>query len=151
DRVRTGHENDRNGSGCGFGCQRGGWGGRKDYAYRVSHQLGGQCRQSIEATTRRAIFDCDVAAFDIAGVLETLPDLSDPLIIQIDAGQQANQRHGLLRARRERPSRRAAKQRDELAARHSITSSARASRVGGMVSPIALAVLRLITSSNLID
>jgi hypothetical protein len=34
---------------------------------------------------------------------------------------------------------------------YSITSSARASRVGGMVSPIALAVLRLITSSNLID
>src|SRR5262245_15127812 len=33
---------------------------------------------------------------------------------------------------------------------HSITSSARASKVGGTVRPSVLAVLRLITSSNLI-
>ena len=43
-------------------------------------------------------------------------------------------RVGLLRARRERPRRRrAAEQRDELAPFHSITSSARASSVGGTV------------------
>src|SRR6266567_7077531 len=54
----------------------------------------------------------------------------------------------LLRPRRERPRcRRAAEQRDELAALHSITSSARASTLGRMSSPIDLAVLRLITSS----
>src|SRR5262249_3366848 len=58
----------------------------------------------------------------------------------------------LLRARRERPRRRAAEQRDELAAAgHSITSSAIASRPGGKLSPNALAVLRLITNSNLVD
>ena len=34
--------------------------------------------------------------------------------------------------------------------RHSITSSARASSVGGTVTPSALAVLRLITSSYLV-
>src|SRR5882762_5097224 len=34
---------------------------------------------------------------------------------------------------------------------HSITSSARASSVGGTSRPRALAVLRLITSSNLLD
>ena len=57
----------------------------------------------------------------------------------------------LLRARRERPrGRRAAEQRDELAPLHSITSSARASRVGGTSRPSALAVLRLITSSYLV-
>src|SRR5215470_19896657 len=58
----------------------------------------------------------------------------------------------LLRARRERPySRRAAEQRDELApAAHSITSSAMASSVGGTPRPKALAVLRLITNSNLV-
>ena len=51
----------------------------------------------------------------------------------------------LLRARRERPRRRrAAEQRDELAPLHSITSSARASSVGGTSRPSALAVLRLI-------
>src|SRR5947209_4308859 len=51
-------------------------------------------------------------------------------------------------------SRRAAEQRDELAASHfcahSITSSARASRVSGTVRPSAFAVLRLITSSYLV-
>src|SRR5262249_6554071 len=43
------------------------------------------------------------------------------------------QRHArrLLRARRKRPDRRAAEQSDELAPLHSITSSARASSVGG--------------------
>src|SRR5262249_28771793 len=40
-----------------------------------------------------------------------------------------------------------AHQRDELAAPHSITSSARASSVAGMSRPSAFAVLRLITSS----
>jgi hypothetical protein len=45
-----------------------------------------------------------------------------------------------LRARRERPRRCGAEQRDELAAPHSITSSARASNVGGTSSPSVLAV-----------
>src|SRR6266481_7752502 len=56
----------------------------------------------------------------------------------------------LLRARRERPRRHAAEQRYELAARHSMTSSARVSMVGAMSRPIAFAVLRLITSLNLV-
>src|SRR5947209_11547730 len=38
----------------------------------------------------------------------------------------------------------------EIASPHSMTSSARASSDGGTVSPSALAVLRLITSSNLV-
>src|SRR6266699_902635 len=58
---------------------------------------------------------------------------------------------GLLRSRRERPSRRrAADKRYELAALHSITSSARASSVGGTSRPSALAVLRLIVSTYLV-
>src|SRR5262249_16667342 len=44
----------------------------------------------------------------------------------------------------------AADKRDELAAPHSITSSARPSRVAGMVRPRAFAVFRLITSSILV-
>src|SRR5215813_13207194 len=56
----------------------------------------------------------------------------------------------LLRARRERPRRRTAKKSDELAPPHSITSSARASSAGEISRPSALAVLRLITSSNLV-
>src|SRR5262252_2171052 len=59
---------------------------------------------------------------------------------------------GRLRARRERQRRRrAAEQRDERAAlNHSMTSSARASKLSGTVRPSALAVLRLITSSYLV-
>src|SRR5262245_19437961 len=54
----------------------------------------------------------------------------------------------LLRACHERPRCRPTEQRDELAASdHSITSSARASSVGGTSRPSALAVLRLTTSS----
>src|SRR5262249_8665111 len=55
----------------------------------------------------------------------------------------------LLRARQERPRRRAAEERDELAPDHSITRSAMASRPGGNVRSSALAVERLITNSNL--
>src|ERR1041384_8554394 len=59
--------------------------------------------------------------------------------------QHANPLHrGLLRTRAERPRRRrAADQRDELAASHSITSSARPSSGSGTVSPRALAGLGL--------
>src|SRR5262249_55009674 len=56
-------------------------------------------------------------------------------------------RRVLLRACRERPRRRAAEKRDELAPFHSITSSARASTAAGISRPSAFAVLRLITSS----
>src|SRR5215468_6565778 len=38
----------------------------------------------------------------------------------------------------------------DIAVHHSITASARASNVGGTATPSALAVLRLITSSNLV-
>src|SRR5262249_45798057 len=56
----------------------------------------------------------------------------------------------LLRARRYRPRHGAAKQRDELAPLHSITSSARASTAGGMSRPSAFAVLRLMARSYLV-
>ena len=65
--------------------------------------------------------------------------------------QQPYYRHRLLCARRERPRcRRTAEERDELAPPHSITSSASVSRLSGMVSPSALAVLMLMTKSNLV-
>src|SRR5262249_28315335 len=58
----------------------------------------------------------------------------------------------LLRARRERPrGSRAAEQRDELAAPHSMTSSASANSRSGTSMPSAFAVLRLITHSNFVD
>src|SRR5262249_18239887 len=74
-------------------------------------------------------------------------------IVRSRGREHANAPHlgALLRARRGRPrSDRAAKQRYELAALHSITSSARASKLGGTSRPKALAVFRLTTNSNLV-
>src|SRR5262249_31105329 len=60
----------------------------------------------------------------------------------------SDHRHRLLCARHERPrGSRAAEQRDEFAAPHSITSSAATSRLSGTVRPSAFAVLRLMTNS----
>jgi len=57
---------------------------------------------------------------------------------------------GLLRTRDERARRHAAERCDHFAAVHSMTSSAIESGPGGMVSPSDLAVLRLMTKSNLV-
>src|SRR5215204_4588665 len=63
--------------------------------------------------------------------------------------EEPDHRHRrLLGARRERQRRRAADERNELAARHSITSSASNCIEMGIVNPSALAVFMLITSSN---
>src|SRR5262245_13873968 len=65
------------------------------------------------------------------------------------AAEKAEHLHlGLLRARRQRPRRRPAEQRDELAASHSITSSAATINLSGTARPRALAVFRLSTVSN---
>ena len=67
--------------------------------------------------------------------------------IRVDAAHSAST---LLRAP-PRPRSRAAEQRDEIATfDHSITSSARASSVGGTSMPSALAVFRLMINSNLV-
>src|SRR5205807_1284004 len=72
----------------------------------------------------------------------------------VRAHQHADAPHALaqLRACRERPCCRGdAQQRDELATpHHSITSSARTSKVGGTSKPSALAVLRLMMVSYLV-
>src|SRR5262249_6388054 len=72
-------------------------------------------------------------------------------ILRRSRTEKADDRHRrLLRARRERPCRRAAEQRDEVVALHSITLSAVASNVCGTSRPSALAALRLIVNSNLV-
>jgi hypothetical protein len=101
--------------------------------------------------------DSHVAAVGPAQLLQALHECRNAgLPFHIVRGyirEHADAPHALalLRARRERPRRRcAAEQRDELASFHSITSSARASRVAGTSRPSALAVLRLMASWNLV-
>src|SRR5262249_14741229 len=100
-----------------------------------------------------AVLDRDVLTFAITCFSKTLAEcrylrgVFGRLRIE-----EPHYRHGrLLRARRERAGGRGAEEGDELAtAAHSITSSAMASTPGGIVRPSAFAVLRLITSSNLV-
>src|SRR5262245_23296452 len=102
---------------------------------------------------RKARLDDKVTAFEVADITHSLAENLHVHIRRRGRRQIANTHglHGLLRPRRERPRGcRAAEQRDELAALHSITSSARASSVGGTSRPSALAVNKLMTRSNLV-
>jgi hypothetical protein len=100
------------------------------------------------------VFDHHASTLDIVGFTEGVAERGR--VARHASGrpgvQEPDHRHRrLLRARRERPSRnRTADERYEFAALHSITSSARAMSVGGTVRPRALAVLRLMTNSNLV-
>src|SRR6266545_1140236 len=94
----------------------------------------------------------DVAPFDITEVAHPAHEFfAEWIVVRGSRPDVPDTRRlaRLLRARGERPRGRTAEQRDEFAAIHSITSSARASSVGGTSRPSALAVLRLTTSSNL--
>src|SRR5262249_54323278 len=130
--------------------------GRHNHGHLTVNQFGRKHRQSIILAFRPAIFDLDVLAFDISCLFQSLAERTqaDRVSGQVRrcAAEEPDHWHrALLRcARRERPYRRAAEQRDELATLHSMTSSARASSVVGTSMPIALAVLRLITSSYLV-
>src|SRR5262249_6054378 len=102
------------------------------------------------------IFNHDVAALDEAGFAQAFAECLDEggRLLGRTVRQIPDDRHRrLLRARCDRPRRRrAAEQRDELAASdHSITSSARPRSVSGNVIPSVFAVLRLMISSTLTD
>ena len=79
---------------------------------------------------RPAGFDRQVLTIDIAGLGQAFAERRYNIDIRLRGTgvQKSDHRHrALLRTRRERPrSRRAAEKRDELAALHSITSSAKA-------------------------
>src|SRR5262249_21456820 len=105
---------------------------------------------------RPAIFDSDCSAFDPAKLMQPLHKSSNPRAPSRKIGctqkPDGPELRSLLRECGERPrGRRAAEQRDELAAFHSITSSASASSRSGTSMPSAFAVLRLITNSNFVD
>src|SRR5215470_5465475 len=116
-------------------------------------KLGHQCWHTIELILCPTIFDYNIAAIDETGFAEALTKCRGQMGASIGGALIEKPDHWqcrLLRARGERPRRRAAEQGDELAPFHSITSSARASSDGGTSRPSDLAVLRLITSSYLV-
>src|SRR5262245_32300277 len=101
----------------------------------MADQIRNEHRQLIVPTVRPTIFNCDVRSFDVAALGQPFPECRSEVSTLLwrtreDIPYQRHRR--LLRASRERPRRSAAEQRDELAPPdHSITSSARASSVGG--------------------
>src|SRR5262249_46572679 len=119
-----------------------------------AHQLGRQIWQPVKITIGKPKLEADLADLDISYPPHTRSKACPIAFLPMPgSGHQTtgDGPHPLLRARRERRRGRAAKESDELATVvHSITSSARASTLGGMVRPSALAVFRLIVSSNLI-
>src|SRR5262245_14274585 len=126
---------------------------RSDHRHLTAYQIGCEVGQYIVLVLRPAILDHDILALDVAGFANALPECGQIActISKRRAAEESNHRHRrLLRPRRKRPCRRAADQRDELAAPHSITSSARSRNDSGMASSSALAVVRLITRSNLL-
>src|SRR5262249_7713877 len=105
------------------------------------HELRRDRGERLRSSFRPAIFNADVAALNPAEFAQPVhkrlgPWLPYRSVIAEDGDQRELTR--LLRARRARRcGRSGAEQRDELALVHSITSSARASSVGGTSRPSA--------------
>src|SRR5262249_635114 len=118
------------------------------------NELGCELGETFAASLRPAIFDRDGMSFDPAEFAQPLHKSSGQLALpcwrsrpQVSDGRQLRR---LLRARRERPRAGAADNRDDRAAPHSNTSSARPDRGSGTLMPSALAVLRLMKSSTFV-
>jgi hypothetical protein len=87
----------------------------------TANEIARQCRQSIGLALRPAEFDRYIPAFNVAGFVQALPETGYKMFEWFGGGDVEKSDHRdrrlLLRARRERPRcRRAAEQRDELAA-----------------------------------
>jgi hypothetical protein len=129
DRIRSRRKNNRNSRGSRRGCHC----GRRssdgnDYRHLAANKISRQFRQSLVFAVRGAVFDGQVLPLDKAGFLQTLPNRRDRHGVwpfKRHAIEQPDLRQlGLLRARHERPSRRATNPRDELSPSHRPSLSA---------------------------
>src|SRR5262249_1509579 len=112
-------------------------GARDDNRRLSSYEIGSHQGETVVLSLSIAILDCYVLVFDVARFGQG-PEKCREIRRHRSwrsGMKKPNHRHRrLLRASDERPCRcRAADQRDEVAALHSITSSASASRVGGAI------------------
>src|SRR5262249_45481884 len=112
---------------------------RSDHRHLTAYQIGCEVGQSVVLVLRPAILDRHILTLDVAGFTNALPECGQIActISKRRAAEEPDHWHrSLLRARRERPRGCcAAEQRYERAPSHSITSSASASSLSGMVRP----------------
>src|SRR5262249_1506928 len=157
-RIDRRHEYNRHGAACLLQRAHDRAGRSQDDIRRERDQLRGVSAKAIEIARAPAVLDPHVTADTPAQFGQSLREsrnVFESCRIALDrAHKHTDAPHPLtlLRVSRKRPRRRrAAEQRYELAALHSITSSARVSSAGGTSSPSACAVLRLMNSSIFVD
>src|SRR5262249_14650443 len=155
DGIRNDGEDDRHSAGDLQQLPYGRAAGGHDDVRRERHQFGCVLANHAGIAAAPAGFDPRVAADDPAELRQCLHEYRDAFLASFLVRNASERRNAscdvaLLRGRRERPSRRAADEGDELASFHSITSSARDIKLSENFTPSALAVLRLITNSNLV-
>src|SRR6266540_641860 len=154
DRSRDHHEYGRHGARLSLHGRNDGRGVGEHRIWRRADQLCDVRPQCFGISGGPPLIDLDIAALGPPQLSKHLPKRRETdLRIRIAlfaSHQHADAPHplGLLRARRQWPRGRAAEQRDELAAVHSITSSAATSSLSGTVRLSAFAVLRLMPNSN---
>src|SRR5215472_7929681 len=117
------NEDDRYGRGRSLRSEcRGSAGDCRNHGHVAANEIRQQRWKSIVLILRPAIFDSHVFALDIAGFAQALPECAQTAreLVRRAAAKISDHRHRrLLRVCRQRPSRRAAEQRDELAPPHS--------------------------------
>jgi len=119
DRVDTDNKDDGDRRSRGFGCV-----GRNaindNHRYLSPNQIGRQSRQTMNIAPRPAVFDRQVLTFDVACFFQALAECSQKMFSTFRgcAPEKSDDRHGLLRACRNRPRGRAAEQRNEIAPFH---------------------------------
>jgi len=91
------HDRNRRSRGLG-GCCRGTSPDQNDHSYTAIHQLDRLFRKAIVLSLRPAVFDCNVATLDVAGLSEALLDCRDIRRVRGRryAGQDSDHRHRLL-------------------------------------------------------
>ncbi len=158
DRVGGPDHDDRDRLRHFHGGTHGGTPGRHDDEVDIQgDQLGGERRRAVHLSFRVSLFEEKVVSLDIAAfaqqLLEGLVRRGVFGVVRRPHADHANAPHfpGALTPRaRRRTEQHACCDADEHASiDHRITSSARSSSACGIVMPSALAVFRLITSSNL--
>src|SRR5262249_37484486 len=127
--------------------------GRHDHGHLSVHQISRHGWQAVVVTIRPAELNRDVLPLDEAALGQAVAECGDEvrrILRRARAHETDDRDRRLLRLCRKRPRRRSAESQDELPPPHSITSSASADSEGGTVIPSALAVLRLMISSNFV-